>query len=63
MTSPPDNTYAGKNYVPIFGPDAVAKEFDTNDYDFGMKGRTYTNQGNIPAGFTWFTDKTPGGGF
>ncbi len=63
MTSPPDNTYAGKNYVPIYGPDAVAKEFDTNDYDFGMKGRTYTDQGNIPAGFTWFTEKTPGGGF
>ena len=29
MTSPPDNTYAGKNYVPIYGPDAVAKEFDS----------------------------------
>ena len=28
-----------------------------------MKGRTYTDQGNIPAGFTWFTEKTPGGGF
>ena len=63
MTSPPDNTYAGKNYVPIYGPDAVAKEFDSNDYEFGMKGRAYTNQGNIPAGFTWFTDKTPGSGF
>jgi len=63
MTSPPDNTFAGKNYVPIYGPDAVAKEFDSNDYNFGMKGRAYTDQGNIPAGFTWFTDKTPGGGF
>ena len=63
MTSPPDNTYAGKNYVPIYGPDAVAKEFDTNVYDFGMQGRTYTDQGNIPGGFTWFTEKTPGGGF
>lgn len=63
MTSPPDNTFAGKNYVPMFGPDAVAKEFDSNEYEFGMKGRTYTNQGNVPGGFTWFTDKTPGGGF
>jgi hypothetical protein len=63
MTSPPENTYAGKNYVPIFGPDAVAKEFDSNEYDFGMKGITYTNQGNIPGGFTWYTDKTPGSGF
>lgn len=63
MTSPPDNTYAGKNYVPLFGPDAVAKEFDSNEYEFGMKGRTYTNQGNVPGGFTWFTDKSPGGGF
>jgi len=63
MTSPPENTYAGKNYVPIFGPDAVSKEFDQNDYDFGMKGRTYTNQGDTAAGFTWYTNKTPGGGF
>ncbi len=63
MTSPPDNTFAGKNYVQMFGPDAVAKEFDPNVYEFGMKGRTYTNQGNVPGGFTWFTDKTPGGGF
>ena len=63
MTSPPDNTYAGKNYVPIYGPDAVAKEFDSNDYDFGMKGLAYTNQGTVPGGFTWFTDKSPGGGF
>ena len=63
MTSPPDNTFAGKNYVQMFGPDAVAKEFDSNEYEFGMKGRTYTNQGNVPGGFTWFTDKTPGGGF
>ena len=63
MVSPPTNTYAGKKYVPMFGPDAVAKEFDTNDYDFGMKGRTYANQGNVPGGFTWFSDKTPGDGF
>ena len=58
MTSPPESTYAGKNYVPQFGPDAVAKEFDSNEYDFGMKGRTYINQGNVPGGFTWFTDSS-----
>jgi|15BtaG_2_1085339.scaffolds.fasta_scaffold00016_22 hypothetical protein len=63
MTSPPDNTYAGKNYVQMFGPDAVAKEFDSNEYEFGMRGRNYSDQGNVPGGFTWFTDKTPGSGF
>jgi len=63
MTSPPDNTYAGKNYVQQFGPDAVAKEFDSNEYDFGMKGIAYANQGTVPGGFTWYTDKTPGSGF
>jgi len=63
MTSPPDNTYAGKNYVPIYGPDAVAKEFDSNEYDFGMKGIAYANQGNVPGGFTWYTENTPSGGF
>ena len=63
MTSPPDSTYAGKNYIPQFGPDAVAKEFDENDYNFGLKGLAYINQGTVPAGFTWYTDKTPGSGF
>ena len=63
MVSPPNNTYAGKNYVPIYGPDVVAKEFDSNDYNFGMKGLAYANQGNVPGGFTWYTEDTPKGGF
>ena len=51
MTSPADNTYAGENYVPVYGPDEVAKDFDGNDYRFGMNGKAYANKGTVPGGF------------
>ena len=57
MTSPPDNTYAGENYVPVYGPDEVAKDFDTNDYRFGLNGKAFINKGTVVGGFTWYGSK------
>tara|TARA_R110002020_G_scaffold196775_2_gene397758 strand:+ start:6760 stop:11784 length:5025 start_codon:yes stop_codon:yes gene_type:complete len=57
MTSPPDNTYAGENYVPVYGPDEVAKDFDDTDYRFGLNGKAYANKGTVPGGFSWFGTK------
>jgi|TARA_R110000796_G_scaffold74_12_gene293 hypothetical protein len=54
MTSPPDNNYAGENYVPVYGPDEVAKDFDNNDYRFGLKGKALINKGTVEGGFTWY---------
>jgi len=61
LTSPPLNTYSGKNYVPLFGPDAVAKEFDQVRDKFGLNGNSFTNQGTVDGGFTWFSSARPPG--
>ena len=47
MISPPDNTYAGENYVPVYGPDEIAKDFDGNDYRFGLKGKSLIDKGTV----------------
>jgi len=57
MISPPDNTYAGENYAPVYGPDEIAKDFDGNDYRFGLKGKAIINKGTVPGGFTWYGSK------
>jgi hypothetical protein len=58
MTSPASNNYAGENYVKVFGPSEVAKDFDENQYKFGTVAESYTSQGSVGGGFSWYNDKS-----
>ena len=58
MTSPASNNYAGENYVKVFGPSEVAKDFDENQYKFGTVAESYTSQGAVGGGFSWYNDKS-----
>ena len=57
MTSPASSNYAGENYVTVYGPAEVAKEYDDNLYKFGPMGESYSSQGSSSGGFSWYSDK------
>ena len=67
IVSPPASTYAGVNYVPVYGPSEIAKEFEGRDiaegFKFGPAGTAVADNGFADGGFTWVSKKAslPGG--
>ena len=67
IVSPATTNYAGKNYVPVYGPSELAKEFEGRDiaegFKFGPAGTSVADNGFLDGGFTWVSKKAslPGG--
>jgi hypothetical protein len=64
ISSPPDlspvDAYGNQTNTIVFGPDALAKEYEGNSLNetkFGLNSSAYIDDQNIPGGFTWLSTK------
>jgi hypothetical protein len=64
ISSPPDLTpvdaYGNQTNTIVFGPDALAKEYEgnrLNEAKFGLNSNAYIDDQNVTGGFTWVSTK------
>ena len=63
LTSPPGQVpidqYGQQVNAPVLGPQVLAKDYEgpDKDFQFGLVGRPYDDDGSITGGFTWVSGK------
>jgi outer membrane protein OmpA-like peptidoglycan-associated protein len=63
LTSPPGqipkNEFGEQVLAPVYGPDILGKDYEGADqnFQFGLAGRAYEDDGNLSGGFSWVSEK------
>ena len=63
LVSPPGevpiNPFGQQVLAPVYGPDVLGKEYEGTDqnFQFGLAGRAFEDDGSLSGGFTWINGK------
>ena len=63
LTSPPGqipiDQFGQQVLSPVYGPDILGKDFEgpDKDFQFGLAGRAFEDDGNLSGGFSWVNEK------